>query len=318
MLSLSYTKSTTLLDTLNRVDALRTAILTTPLSIQTEQRLLFRSTVQAIHNSLTLAGFPITHEEIIAILKADTRRRLPTGIMVISHHNALKWIRTQWMANTHPITSGDLQVLATVLLSHPSSIDRAFTHYQKELESLITYCSSHKDHPVILSGLLHAYFFSHPMTPTDNGIFARAVSTMILSQYGYTLRGMATHMIDASDKKNYEFAQQSIIKYGQYTQWLEYIASSVETTYKRLQLTIIKDARSDANQDMINSAGSLSKREEEILSLLLSPTATITNRQLQLHFHISPITASRHVKKLSMLGFLYPHGKGRSVYYTKI
>jgi len=35
-------------------------------------------------------------------------------------------------------------------------------------------------------------------------------------------------------------------------------------------------------------------------------------------FKVSQITASRDLSKLGALGLLFIHGKGRSVYYTKI
>lgn len=318
MFTLSYTKSTTLLDTLTRIDALRTAILTTPLIIQTEQRLVFRSMIQSIYNSLSLSDVPMTNTEIFSILTKPKEDTSPTCICVLAYRNALWWISKHWMGNTRHLSTGDLQVLATIALTKSSHIDRYFSQNTPVIDELTAYLSTVHDHPVIHAGLLHAYFLFHPVSATDNGKFARIASTLILSKYGYTLRGIATHMIETDDKRAYSFAQSTIPKYGQYTQWLEYIARTVEKTYIQIQASIAKELRSSATLDRIDRATQLSKREEDIVTQFSLPTDKITNRQIQHRFHISSITASRHLKKLSTIGFLCPHGKGRSVYYTKI
>lgn len=297
---------------------LRNQILTTALTRQTEQRLMFRSTMQTIHSSLTLAGISITHDEILAILMTPKYAPSSTGVAVLSYHNALKWITQHWLGNSQTVSVGDLQVLATLLVSRSARIDRLFVQNNNDIDSLTTYITSHKDHPIILAGLVHAHFLTHPLGPIDNGRFARIAHTLIVSQYGYTLRGLAMHGVEPYDIRAYSFAQSTIKQYGQCTQWLEYIANTIEMTYKRLQLTITRDMRSSPKLDRIDRASQLSKREEDILMVLLLPTTKITNRQIQRQFHISPMTANRHLKKLTSVGFLYPHGKGRSVYYTKI
>ncbi|MEK7577969.1 MAG: winged helix-turn-helix transcriptional regulator [Patescibacteria group bacterium] len=317
MLSLSYTKSTTLQDTLARIDALRMEILTTPLTVKTEERRIFRSSILAIYTSLLLNEFPLTIDEIISILTTSKRFTSPTSIAVVSYHNALVWIRQHWTGNREPVTAGDLQVLATILFTKPSHIDRVFIQNSQDIESLTMYLSKLSDHPVIQAGLAHAYLLAYPMGQSDNGIFARTVQTLILSQYGYTLRGMATHTIDADDVKAFTFAKETIKKYGQCTQWLEYSAATIEKTYKRLYLSLIKESHAGVKGDIINRASELSRREEDIMALLIAPTGKITNRQIQRRFHISSITASRHLKKLSNIGFLSIRGKGRSVYYMR-
>lgn len=317
MFTLSYTKSATLTETLMRIDLLRTQILTTPLPIKSEQRLMFRSSVYAAYTELSLAGIPLTIDEIIAIRTATKQYTSATGIAVISYQNALLWIAKQWSGNMHPILAGDMQVLATILFTKPSRIDREFTRQKEDIASLSTYLSTLSDHPVIRAGLVHAFFLSHPVSPTDHGIFASLMNTLVRSQYGYTLRGMATHMMDIDDAKRFAFAKETIQTYGQCTQWLEYVAESVEATYKRLLLTLIKESRTGTKDILMDRVSELTKREEDIMTLVLVPNAKITNRQIQLRFHISAITSSRHLKKLTALGFLFAHGKGRSVYYTR-
>ena len=78
------------------------------------------------------------------------------------------------------------------------------------------------------------------------------------------------------------------------TAMLSYASSPAPTTLKRLTI-----------------------RQKEILYLLEKPETPITNKQIQQVFKVSQITASRDLARLSIVGLLLPHGKGRATYYTK-
>ena len=67
-----------------------------------------------------------------------------------------------------------------------------------------------------------------------------------------------------------------------------------------------------------NSFWQLNDRQKSILGFLENPDATITNKRVRSLFKISQITASRDLTKLANLGLLFAHGKGRSVFYTKV
>jgi len=61
----------------------------------------------------------------------------------------------------------------------------------------------------------------------------------------------------------------------------------------------------------------LNDRQNKILERLENPNLKITNKDVQKMFGVSQITASRDLSKMANLGILLPHGKGRSVFYTK-
>jgi Fic family protein len=61
----------------------------------------------------------------------------------------------------------------------------------------------------------------------------------------------------------------------------------------------------------------LTQRQRTILHLLDNPEAIITNKTVQTHCRVSQITASRDLGKLASLLLIAPHGKGRSVSYTR-
>ncbi len=69
---------------------------------------------------------------------------------------------------------------------------------------------------------------------------------------------------------------------------------------------------------MAQSYFELNDRQTSILNMLDLPQGSITNRKIQKAYKVSQITASRDLAKLTTLGFLFSHGKGRSVYYTKV
>ena len=62
----------------------------------------------------------------------------------------------------------------------------------------------------------------------------------------------------------------------------------------------------------------LTERQKEIVRLSAHPEATLTNASLQKRFSVSQITASRDLARLTGLGLLFAHGRGRSIYYTKV
>ena len=84
----------------------------------------------------------------------------------------------------------------------------------------------------------------------------------------------------------------------------------MEQTYQSLQQPTIK-----IEEEKI---GELNERQKVIMTLLDDPQAIITNRTIQKIFHVSAITSSRDLAKLTMLGLLIQQGKGRSVRYTRI
>ncbi|OGK57462.1 hypothetical protein A3H83_03340 [Candidatus Roizmanbacteria bacterium RIFCSPLOWO2_02_FULL_39_8] len=62
---------------------------------------------------------------------------------------------------------------------------------------------------------------------------------------------------------------------------------------------------------------SLNSRQREIIQMLEDPKSRITNKQVQKKFSVSQITASRDLAKLTIVGVLFSHGKGRSTWYSK-
>jgi Fic family protein len=156
-----------------------------------------------------------------------------------------------------------------------------------------------------------------PLSPKDQGKISRLAHHLFLAKTGFDIRGMyAAERIWGQDPKAYAFAITQAIKFGQLTPWLEYMAHTTKLGLQQLLTQLEKESQTVT--DTQEHPGELSRRQREILDLVAAPDAHLTNRTVQTHFHISAITASRDLTHLVALGFLYAHGKGRSVYYTRV
>ena len=154
-----------------------------------------------------------------------------------------------------------------------------------------------------------------PEIPTP-GILARLVHYLFLAKYGFDTRGWVTpERVWQADEVTYKRLIEAYTKDHALTRWLEYIAQSMQTNLETLAADI---RESRFHIEYPPSFWELSDRQKEIMKLMAHPETTITNRQVHKRFRVSQITASRDLAKLTSLGLLYPHGKGRAVYYTKI
>ena len=186
---------------------------------------------------------------------------------------------------------------------------------EKRVQEIIVYLQSSTDNPFVLAILSKFTFRSTLPLTEENEIFSTLLAYLFLYKAGMDCRGFLLLEKPWSDDKRIFTGQfQTAISKPNITSWLEYnvklIALQLEATYQEL---ISNPVHSE--QDRI---GKLNERQKTIMTLLEDPQAIITNRTVQKIFHISQITASRDVSRLTMLGLLFSHGKGRSVRYTRI
>jgi len=102
---------------------------------------------------------------------------------------------------------------------------------------------------------------------------------------------------------------------GNLTLWLEYFAFCLMHSLEKTA-DIVKNQK--FQEDLPASFWKLNGRQRQILETLDQPGVKITNKDVQKAHGISQITASRDLARLTNLGLLLAHGKGRSVYYTKV
>jgi Fic family protein len=195
-----------------------------------------------------------------------------------------------------------------------------FNGIEKNLHELLKYLDAKQEHPAIQSAIIHMQLLVRPpdLTPEweDNGLFARMAAYLFLAKYGYDIRGyMYPERVWLAVPATYFHLQEEYRKSGNLTMWLEYIAESLVNNLT----AIARDIETSASHiEYPPSFWDINDRQKEILTSLDNPGMKVTNRMVQKKYRLSQITASRDLTKLSSLGLLYPHGKGRSVYYTKI
>jgi len=311
MLSFSYTIDLPLRDTLSRIDATRTLILTLPQTIRSENKLEWEGVAIRTWATLSLAGHDVPKHYVATILSQPTR---PTrGVAAIyGIRDAYEYIHTTWRASPKPVNLAALETIFGILNPERHEI---FASHESALKELLEYLATESEHPVIQAAIAHIHI-SAQFTGQDAGIFARMAHYLYLSKYGYDVRGWATPDRSwESDTALYKRFSEVGVTGQNLNLWLAYIAQSTLADLARLA-DDIRESR--FHIEFPPSFWELSDRQKEVLKLLSAPDASLTNKKLTKRFKISTITASRDLAKLATLGLIYPHGRGRAIYYTKI
>lgn len=312
MLRLSYAISPDLRENLRTIDALRTQILTTPLSPADELTLRWTAKVRNIQGSLALAGIKLPARDIEAHLSGEHTAR-PSVIK--GYGNALNLIADEWVANISPVTQHTYDTIAQTvyvgpLIKHRTLQGSAHT----SLRQLCGYLENQSEHAVIRAGIALGMLSGIILPKDDPGLAPRLLSLIYLARESYTLRGFAAFEHQWSEEaSSYTLALSTVDTQAHLNQWLLFFAQSVQTQYAKIIQTLGTSTKRRASVLAL-----LNDRQRAIVHLLDDPTASITNKIVQKRFRISQITASRDLAKLTTLGVLLSHGKGRSVSYTRI
>jgi hypothetical protein len=311
MLSFSYTIALQLRETLNTVNRLRTQILTLPLPPKTETKLIWEGIAIRSWATLSLAGFNAPKHEVATIL-ANPVKQTRAGSTILGLRSAYDYIHDQWRANPKQVSIAALETLFT--FAYPRDT-RSFATIEPSLKELLSYLTAQEEHPVVQAAIAHIHILTMPELP-EPGLLARLVHYLFLAKYGFDIRGYVTpERVWQGDTATYTRLIASYRRDHTLTQWLEYIAQSTQTNLETI-LTDIQESRFHIEYPA--AFWELSDRQKEILKLMDTPDTSMTNRHIHKRFKVSQITASRDLAKLTALGLLYPHGKGRAVYYTKI
>lgn len=221
------------------------------------------------------------------------------------------FIRHEWTGNPNPLREADIEEIG--LLLFPADRSRVLREIQKksrDIRHMLSYLEVKPEHPVIAASIIHYAFLAEPIIPWGGGRLARAISSVVLAKSGYNVRGMiAPEAVLAESPQTYQRELEITKRQETITSWLEYYSKIIMTAMDRL---------SDELKKTLPPHLPLTNRQKNILSQLENPQNRMTNRAVQKLFKISQITASRDLAKLVTFGLLYPHGKGRSIYYTRV
>ena len=317
MQPIAYTVSPYLLRYLNRLETIRQQILLYPLSPKRELGLQFQATVERVHYGLALIDEPIHPEKIKTILEnqivfamqKQSKDNDPVQKNVLEYKQSLDYIKREWLLSEKNITVNTLLHLGSLtgIQENKSS--------EKELQDIIKYLDASDDNPFVKAALAKLQIRRLLPDKKQTELFSTISSYLFLYQYGVECRNLI--VLEKSwtqNRKLFDGYYKTALTKPNVTGWIEYFVKTVctdlESLYQSLQTLQTKNAE--------EKIGELNERQKVIMTLLEDPQAIITNRTIQKIFHISPITASRDLAKLTMLGLLIQQGKGRSVRYTRI
>jgi len=312
MLNISYNISPRLNEYLSKVEDLRKQILLTPISQELELRLRWEATFNRIHYTLKLAGNPTKKKDVLKLLSEVTHGRLNEDQKeVLRYKDALDYISRNWQGSQNAIDSRAIIFLHSLIGHGALRVPKA------GLQSLLDYLQTEGEGPIIQAAIVYIEMEKMQLFTEFNTQIAHLTTDLFLHKYGYDLNGfLAYETAWMEDEKTFRENHERALSTVSLTLWLEYFAQKILQQMESL-IRSIKNPRL-TTAELKESFWQLNERQRAILNLLDQPQVTITNRQIQKRFKTSQITASRDLARLTNLGHLFSHGKGRSVYYTKI
>lgn len=318
MINLSYNLSYTLKERLQKADSLRKNILLIPLSSKTELQMRWDNLINRTYYSLSLTDNPLTKPEVLKILTSYTT--LDSKLFgkltmqqqnVLNYKSSLDYITQNWLVTPKNIAVKDVLILYDIFCKGQLVVS------QSQLAEVLNYVQANEDHPIIKAGVINIGILRLQPFSQGNGRLSRLLSYLFFYKIGYDIGGLVEFEKSWShDRQTYLEALRISLEAASITLWLEFFANSLilqlESVLKKIQ------SASPENLGINSSFWNLTDRQKSIISMLDQPGITITNRKVKKHFGISQITASRDLSHLASLGILFTHGKGRSVYYTKV
>lgn len=312
MLNISYNISPRLQEYLGKIEELRKQVLLTPISQDKELRLRWEATFNRIHYSLKLAGNPIKKSDMFKLLSEVAHKKTNEDQKaVLNYREAIDHIAREWQGSGNPVDATAIINLHKIIGSGALRVPQA------GLQHLLDYLQARMENPIIQAAIICIELEKMQLFTEHNSLIAHLAADLFLSKYGYDFKGFLSYETAwMEDVKTFKDNHDRALSAVGLTLWLEYFALSVLEQAESISQSLTKPKVQVP--DVRESFWKLNERQKSILNTLDQPEITITNRQIQKKYKTSQITASRDLAKLTNLGFLFSHGKGRSIYYTKI
>jgi hypothetical protein len=319
MLPIAYTISPYLIRYLEKIELLRRQIILAPLPQSRELSLQFTATIDRLHFGLLFVDQKLQAEtiktvlgnQIVFAMQKDPQSRSMIQTTILRYKQSLDYIKKDWLLNDQAIT------LQTLLHLYEMTAETKLPVPEKRLQEILTYLDSSEDNAFIRSAIAKLQIRNLLPINEENEHFSTLCSYLFLYKSGMDCRGLLVlEKAWMQEKPIFLGHYQTAISKPNITSWLEYYVKILSV---HLEKTLEELSQTTSHKEQVDQAiGKLNERQKTIMTLLDDPKAVITNRTVQKIFHISQITASRDLAKLTTLGLLYTHGKGRSVRYTRI
>lgn len=311
MINFSYNLSEPLKKTLFSIEELRKQLLVIPLSPRNALKLRFESNIDRIYSTLKLSNKKIEKHTIVVLLTSgNTRDRYKIFEReIFGYKKILDEIYFEWLVTKKNINQKIVHTFYdSLFVGSKYSVNPQYNE-------LFEYINNSSEHPILQAAICYIETLSMGLFKENTSEIASLSSLCYLYKYGYDFLGLVIPEEEwVNDLPAYRDITSTVRTTRNLTLWLEHYALSIE---KQLTYALTRiNARVDF--DVPASFFVITERQKEILILLTNPSKTITNRKVQSLFSVSQITAARDLVKLTSLGLLFPHGKGRSVYYTRV
>lgn len=312
MLNISYNISPRLKEHLSKIEALKKEILLTPISQSLELRIRWEATFSRTHYSLKLAGNPLKRKDMLKLLSEVTHKKINKDQeAVVRYKAALDHISQNWQGSQNAVD-------AQTIIDLNKKIDNGTLRVPKAgLQKILDYIQTERENPIIQAAIIIVEMEKTQLFTGHNSLIAHLTADLFLTKYGYNPKGFLAYEAGwMEDEKLFRENHKRALDSVSLTLWIEYFTQNMAKQLEAI-LRLIERPRMTMT-DLKRSFWELNERQRSILSYLDQPHTTITNRQAQKMNKTSQITASRDLAKLMNLGMLLSHGKGRSVYYTRI
>lgn len=317
MTNLSYNLSPKLNTYLEKIETLRKQILLSPVNPRSEVKLRWDASVNRVFWSINLSGNPVGKPETVKILSQLGLRKLGKDQKeILNYKKALDFITENYLVSNTEIGFNTIKKIYETCFSGIATKKGSLKAVQKEIDQILKYIQAGKDHPVIQAGIAQIEMINLTSKTDGNGCLARLIPYLFLYKHGYDFRGML--VIDEflrRDVVTLRSVIENVAKTKNITLWLEYFAFGIATQLAKAVENIQKQKIST---EVSSSFWKLNERQKEVLRMMEQPGVRITNKNVQKMFGISQITASRDLTQMTSLGLVFSHGKGRSVYYTRV
>lgn len=318
MIGLTYTKSAELEEKLKRIENLRKNILLTPLNPKTELKLRFEKNLERLYYSSLFIDIAVSKKQIGKLLMGEGSKKL-TDIdrQLLNYKRVLDYLRDEWLVTDRMVTTGIVLKIAEILYEGTKvSFSRpVFRTLEETLKNLLSYLQGQDEHPCIQAAIIYAQLPLIGIFEDKSETVARLAGYLFLYKRGFDIKGLLTlEEYLLNNKRTVKELISDIAEKKNLNRFLDFFLSGIIQNLEKINDEIVKEqVATSAPASFFH----LSERQKAILELMQQPEMALTNKKMQRKFRISQITASRDLSKLASLGLLLPHGKGRSIYYTR-
>jgi len=183
---------------------------------------------------------------------------------------------------------------------------------EKDIESLIKYCNTSDDNPYVKSALVHLWFVAIHPYDDGNGRISRAIADYVLSHdtsEEYKIYSMST-AIYTKRAEYYEMLDMTTNlhknRHYDFTLWVEWsidiLISALENTHESILFIIKKTKFWDRHREAKFTKQHIQFFNAFMESLSKGNKNEFSNNDYRDITGTSPVTASRHIKKLLEYG----------------